>query len=142
MNVSEESDPKDRAGIMSRMLSAFSKAKSDLGIGKPSEIRERWLASHITFPGHAKTTICTSYEAHYSSDRAFYIVGTGRNWKDSIGKAVFLVDSSAVGGARNIKMDFPVAPGPRLLSESLTIFQIENAEPPPDAKLVIYARRP
>jgi hypothetical protein len=91
------------------------------------------------------TTICTSYEAHYystsfSGRSALYIIGTGRLWKDSIGKAVFIIDCARVGGAKNVTVNFSVAPGPRLITESLIRFEIENAEPPPDDGIFIGLR--
>jgi hypothetical protein len=72
---------------------------------KLTKMKEKrgWLVSQVTFAGHEGTTIHVTYEARYYSQgyhEASYTYGTGSLWKDNIGKAVFIVDSTEVGGQR------------------------------------------
>ncbi|WP_157212264.1 hypothetical protein [Desulfomonile tiedjei] len=147
IEVEEESNPESNPepGIVNRILSAFNRVLFASGLGSLPPIKERWLVHHITFPGHTRTTIRTSYESHYSIQterKAYYIIGTGRLWKDNIGKAVFIIDSLDVGGTNRIRVNFPVAPGPRLLGNNLLRFEIEDAQPRPDARLIIEVEEP
>jgi hypothetical protein len=108
-----------------------------------SHLRENkpWLVHHVQFPGHAYTKIRTKYQSRYSvfleRVRAIYVIGTGRNWKDQIGKAVFIIDSSGVGGAENVEINFPMAPGPRLISAGLQVCEINNFKPGPREALTV-----
>jgi hypothetical protein len=68
----------------------------------------QWLVSRITFPGNANTTIRVKYEAPYygRTREASYIYGTGSLWKSNVGKAVFIVDATELGGAAKISTHF------------------------------------
>jgi hypothetical protein len=107
----------------------------------PSKEIKLWLVHRVKFPGHAFTKIRTKYQSQYfvlfEQVQAIYIVGTGRHWKDRIGKAVFVIDCSGVGGAQNVKIGFGMAPGPRLISGGLLVSEIRNIKPEPRAKLSV-----
>ncbi|MFH1117106.1 MAG: hypothetical protein V1792_24575 [Pseudomonadota bacterium] len=146
----EDGGDASNAGIVRRALDAYSSAKNFLGLSRPSVhetlsqngLRVAWLVHHVEFSGHTRTTIRISYEGHYSPNHrpyeaAYYIVGTGRYWKNSIRKAVFIIDTRGVGGTENIRVGFPVAPGPRLIADSLVRFEIKDVEPWPAADLTI-----
>ncbi|MFH1115946.1 MAG: hypothetical protein V1792_18700 [Pseudomonadota bacterium] len=100
-------------------------------------MRNEWMGHRVTFARHAKTTIRTIYEAEYGYRKAFYIFGTGRYWKDGIGKATFVIDCTDVGGTRKVDVCFPVAPGPKILSENVISFNVKKLKPPPDAQIDI-----
>ena len=91
------------------------------------------------------TKIRNRYQSRYSvlfeQVKASYIVGTGRHWKDRIGKAVFIRDGPGVGGAENVKFGFPMAPGPRLISSGLLVSEIRNIKPEPRAALTVRILR-
>jgi hypothetical protein len=73
--------------------------------GRPMKEEWQWLVSQVTFPGHARTAIRVTYEAPYYGKGFYegsYIYGTGSLWKDNIGKAVFIIDSTEVGGTEKI----------------------------------------
>jgi hypothetical protein len=101
-------------------------------------MRNEWMGHRVTFPPHTKTSIRTIYEAEYANaGGALYIFGTGRYWKDGIGEATFVIDCTDVGGTGKVDVHFPVAPGPKILSENLITFDVRKLKPPPDAQLYI-----
>lgn len=123
----------------------------------------RWKVVHCEFPAHAGTTIRATYEAEYYYNRswyskeAFYVWWTGSFWKDRIGKSSFTIDSSEVGGTRNIRVGFTVNstqigdtiqmregfrafPGPRQLSANVVRYELVNYEPGPEDGLLIGVR--
>lgn len=103
----------------------------------------RWLARQVTFPGHAKTTIRVLYEAkYYRGGRARYIIGTGSLWKDSIGRAAFTVDGSAIGGTKHFTASLKAAQSHRLLSDKAVRIEVTNYEPEPNTALHITVNRP
>ncbi len=101
----------------------------------------RWMVHRVTFPSHAGTVIRVVYEAPYlgrlGRSAATYVYGTGTNWKGTIGRATFIIDSSEVGHAKNLDLYFPSAAGPRKISEHLLVSEIRDFEPPLDAELVV-----
>lgn len=104
--------------------------------------KPRWRMRRIRFPGHAKTTIRVNYEVLYSHPEpeyreASYMYGTGTYWKGPIRRAVFMIDSSAVGWAGNVTIDFPGALGPRRISDNLVRYEMWNIAPHPEAELRI-----
>lgn len=105
---------------------------------------KQWLAGQVTFPGHATTVIRVMYEAHYSDRYLWqgiryldYIVGTGSLWKDSIGKAVFTVDASEMGGTKGLYIELKAPQCRKLRSEQVVRFDVEDFKPDPDATLRI-----
>lgn len=71
----------------------------------------RLVVRAVVFPDHARTTIRVRYEETY--DRCGpdcmvggFAYGSGRCWKDPIGKAVFIIDSSQVGGLELVDVAF------------------------------------
>ena len=101
-----------------------------------------WMAGKITFPGHNTTIIRVVYEAEYSDrpmvvDFAEYIIGTGRLWKDNIGKAIFMVDGSAIGGTGKFDAVLNMPNGRKLLSKSTIRFDATDFKPDKDAVLRI-----
>jgi hypothetical protein len=106
-------------------------------------MRNEWMGQRVTFPRQARTTIRTIYEAEYANaGGAFYIFGTGRYWKDGIGEATFVIDCTDVGGIGKVDVYFPVAPGPKIISGNVIIFDVRKLKPPPDAQLYIYVHVP
>jgi len=104
---------------------------------------DRWLVKYVTFPGQARTTTRVRYEALYDrridTNHAYYIYGTGSYWKDSIGKAVFIIDGSEIGGAERFKVtSCEEASARRVISENLVEYELTSFEPDPDAQLEIY----
>ncbi len=119
---------------------------------EPMKHKRQWLVSQVTFPGHANTTIRVTYEAPYSRGglRASYIYGTGALWKDKIGKAVFVVDSTAVGGKTQVVTNFDEDLGymkrvvRRPISNSVVKYELSDFEPCPEAvfRLVLLGPPP
>jgi hypothetical protein len=106
-------------------------------------MRNEWMGHRITFQRHERTTIRTIYEARFAHAYprgAFYIFGTGRYWKDGIGKAAFVIDCTDVGGTGKVDVYFPVAPRPKILSGNAITFDVRKLKPPPDAQLDIAVR--
>jgi ankyrin repeat protein len=105
-----------------------------------------WLVGQATFPGHLKTTIRVRYEAYYGNcglgcRTASYIYGTGGYWKDSIGKAVFIVDSTrkesvdrAVAGFSAYETNKYLIRR-RLISKDIAKYEIRDFEPNPQGAL-------
>ncbi len=94
---------------------------------KIKEDRE-WLVSEVTFPGHAKTTIRVTYETEYCGQRSCevaYLYGTGSMWKDNIGKATFIIDSSALHRVSEVSTHF------EQVSDSRSISKIAWSRPEP-----------
>lgn len=105
-----------------------------------------WLVGQAVLPGHAITTIRLSYETSYNSGgraghEAFYIYGTGGYWKDSIGKATFIVDSAQRGGVDRAEAVFSTSEATRymihrwLISEYVAKYEIRDFEPHPQGAL-------
>ncbi|MFH0821345.1 MAG: hypothetical protein V2B18_01240 [Pseudomonadota bacterium] len=103
---------------------------------------DRWVARQVTFPGHAVTTIRIVYEADYHrGEYARYIVGTGSLWKDSIGRAAFTVDGSAIGGTDRFSAGLPTRQVDELRTEQAVRLEVKDYEPEPDAALMITLHR-
>jgi len=105
---------------------------------------DRWLAGRVKFPGHTTTLIRVVYEAnYYRGEVATYFIGTGSLWKDSIRKAAFTVDGSAIGGSKHfsagLHMDRPNSR--RLLSEKALRIEVADYEPNPKAVLNVDVGR-
>jgi len=107
----------------------------------------RWLVKDVTFPGHQSTTTRVSYEAAYTGPggAAYYIYGTGSYWKDSIRRATFTIDGSAVGvRGENLRVNFffpdTVAHviRRRLLTDSVVAYEITDFKPRRDGVLSVY----
>jgi ankyrin repeat protein len=107
-----------------------------------------WLAGEATFPGHAISTIRVSYEADYDNcgmgcQKAIYIYGTGRYWKDSIGNASFIIDSTERGGVERANTGFSTPEtqkhviSRRLISANVVRYEIRDLEPEPGGALSI-----
>jgi hypothetical protein len=113
-----------------------------------------WLARQVTFPEHENTTIRVTYEAPYYPNydkgrgEAIYLYETGSMWKGNIGKAIFIVDASEVGGLKHVSISFEKAGGtlpgaenmrlrPWSISKNVVRYDMEDFEPEPGAQLVI-----
>jgi len=106
-----------------------------------------WLVDRVTFPGHARTTIRVKYEVSYDGrDEAIYFYGTGSLWKDNIGKSVFIMDSSAIGGRVIIGPPWVREPGPTSIISvnghstprtDLARYEETDFKPQPDAYFAI-----
>jgi len=120
--------------------------------GRPVEFSEqresdkgrRWLVHQIKYPGHENTTIRVSYEAPYyigaNTRMASYLYGTGSYWKDNIGRAVFIIDSSYVGGTKNTYTDFQAKVKSRRISENLEMYEIRDFKPVPEEEFSIMVK--
>jgi hypothetical protein len=90
----------------------------------------RWMVTQLTFPAHAKRTIHVRYEAKYAADRfAVYHYGTGRYWKGNIGRAVFIVDSTDIGGIKNAPVHFRASRGSRMIAENVVMYELSDFKP-------------
>lgn len=104
-----------------------------------------WMVRHITFPGHARKTIRVRYEAPYiryeksgGHGQGDYLHGSSSLWKGTIGKAVFIVDCTEVGGTKNIKvMGFGPSSGTRVLSDNVWKYEAKDIKPSLRARLRI-----
>jgi len=102
-----------------------------------------WLAAQVTFPGNATTTVRILYEANYYRGLlASYIVGTGSLWKDSIGKAAFIVDGTAIGGSKEFSASLDAPNSRRLLTEHALRIEANNYAPDPKTVMRVEIRRP
>jgi hypothetical protein len=121
--------------------------------GRPPHPAENsdWLMGQAAFPGHAMTTIRVSYEADYRYSRfdcggAGYVYGTGRYWKDRIGKASFTIDCTEKGGADLVTVEFffPDTQSHLIrrksISENVVRYEIKDFEPDPRGGLSIRFR--
>jgi hypothetical protein len=94
----------------------------------------RWMIGQVTFRGHATTNIRIRYEA--GSVPVYYVFGTGRYWKDQIGKAAFTIDTTDLGDIKEImSFRFPAAPGPRTITKNVVRYELGNFEPERDAQI-------
>ena len=66
-----------------------------------------------------------------------YVYGTGSYWKGSIGSATFIIDSTDVGGTKNVLVKYYSAPGPRTISGNVVSFEIHDFEPSRDGQLEV-----
>jgi hypothetical protein len=106
----------------------------------------RWLVHYPTFPGHARTTVRVGYEARYNYHHGncfagSYIYGTGGYWKDNIGKAVFVIDSSNLCKRKIVDIKFPRDIRPLQKSENMVIYELKDFDPNPEEKLDIVTWR-
>ena len=104
---------------------------------------KQWVAGKVTFPGHATTIIRITYEAKYPLTLrkgwgyVEYIVGTGSFWKGRIGRAIFTVDGSEIGGTRGFDATLKVPHCHKLRSENVIRIDVSNFKPERDATLHI-----
>jgi hypothetical protein len=68
---------------------------------------------------------------------AEYIVGTGSLWKGSIGRAIFTVDGSGIGGTKNFDAQLKIPQSHKLRSEQAVRFDATDFKPERDATLSI-----
>lgn len=147
VEVSEEPDSEAKRGIVERVVSGL----CHYILGRDDRVRPTtdrgWLVLQVAFPGRSPTIIRTTYDGHYGSGTAGhmdYIIGTGSYWKGPIRRAVFIIDSSDVGGNKNINVDLHdlgMAPGPELMGENLLRLEIMHFKPPPGSMLAIHFKR-
>jgi hypothetical protein len=97
-----------------------------------------WLAQRVKFPGNAKTIIRIMYEAnYYRGSIATYVIGTGAAWKDDIGKALFIVDGSEIGGTENFSAGLRHSKARPMLSAKAIRLLLKDFEPKPKEALRI-----
>ncbi len=98
----------------------------------PMDLREcRWLVKQVSFKGHTETLVRTAYRPPYFFDHAYFLYGTASYWNGSIDRAAFIVDAGNVGGLKNIEVSFPVAAGPRIVSDNVALYELSNFKPAP-----------
>lgn len=136
-------------------LSYFFKGLSFLGAGgPPTGAAEdfRWMVGKVTFPANTETILSVSYEAHYEAIRsgsasAVYIYGTGRHWKGTIGKAVFIVDGTGQGGNLRVEARFSDRDAQkhsiakRIISDNLMRYEVKDLEPIPEGAFSVVIRK-
>jgi hypothetical protein len=101
----------------------------------PGEIsiqRSRGSSAEITHQPHYPARFL--YRGYQYAE---YIVGTGSLWKDSIARAAFTVDGSAIGGSNQFSANLNAANSRRLLSENALRIEVQNYKPDPNAVLHI-----
>ncbi len=119
---------------------------TQVGILSRGKNHDGWLVGEGAFPGHAKTTIRVRYETRYGNcgmgcSKAVYIYGTGGYWKDRIGKAVFIIDSTQKGGLDRADARFSghetkkYGIRRRLISKNIAKCEIRNFEPNPHGSM-------
>ncbi|MFZ5867053.1 MAG: hypothetical protein ACOYXY_14305 [Thermodesulfobacteriota bacterium] len=137
-----------------RLFRTMSPLEKMFAANRPFKRDWKWLVSQVTFPAHAKTVICVTYKAlyHGRDPTACYVYGTGSLWKGNIGKAVFIVDSTQLGGTARISTDFHDGIGLRQLSRSpkappgpvangLLEYELTDFEPHPEARFDVRLSR-
>ncbi|MEW6714182.1 MAG: hypothetical protein AB1306_03690 [Nitrospirota bacterium] len=105
----------------------------------------RWLVKRVLFPSRKKTVTRVRYEAEYQESSnclsASYIYGTGNPWKDTIGRALFKVDTAAAP-EKSISVRFPVKAKylvqEKQVSENIREYQINNFDPEADDDVFIF----
>lgn len=143
VSVNDQSVPFAEERDLSKDLQALPRAERSRAAK-----RGGWLARQASFPGSATTTIRVGYEAHYDNcgmncSKAVYIYGTGGYWKDSIGKAVFIIDSTEKGGDAGAHAEFSHTDARRhlisrkVISENIVMYEVRDLEPNPDGALSI-----
>ncbi|MFC1835576.1 hypothetical protein ACFL2Q_12695 [Thermodesulfobacteriota bacterium] len=140
--------------LMTRFFSALSRwfpnsKRSDriIDLGRlagPLKKERRWLVHRVRFPAQSGTTIRVRYEAPYNSlrssrtEEAVYLYGTGALWKERIGKAVFIVDSSHVGRGDKFWAHWPMILGGRRISEDLVKYEMWDFEPEQEDQFTVF----
>jgi hypothetical protein len=109
----------------------------------------RWLATHVRFPGNARTTVRASYDAQYEGrrfDGAFYIYGTSSFWKDSIGKATFTIDGSELSEIKGLRAEFSDSKKhvfkESKVSDNVVRYEITDFKPDRNGQLSVSYERP
>ncbi|MFH0825257.1 MAG: hypothetical protein V2B18_21100 [Pseudomonadota bacterium] len=96
----------------------------------------RWMVHKVTFPALAETTMRVRYAAHYSrGGSAYYLYGTGRYWKGTIGTAVFIIDCADVGGRDKVSVECVSKFEREVLSKDLLRYEIRDVEPSPGEEI-------
>ncbi len=115
--------------------------KSVVGPGGMAEMHQ-WLVGRVTFPGRAETTIAVTYQAPYAAGyggwyNESYIYGTGHLWKGEIKEAVFVIDSTALGGTEKNSTHFEqrvgATPVARPLLKNIVTYHLKDFKPHPEA---------
>lgn len=104
-----------------------------------------WMIRQITFPGHARKTIRVRYEAPYiryeksgGHGQVDYLHGSSSLWKGTIGKAIFIVDCTDVGGTKNIAVRaYGSGSGPHLLSDNVWKYEGRDIKPHVRSRLTV-----
>jgi hypothetical protein len=105
----------------------------------------RWLLRKIVFPGNAKTSVRVKYTLGSSLFRdvpsAEYLYGTSSYWKGSIGKAVFIIDSSQIEDTYAFKVRFSDSHKHKIrknrVSDYVTRYEIQNFKPKHNCRLLV-----
>lgn len=97
-----------------------------------------WMNRKVEFRGHSGTTIRVRYSAPLTRPSvAQYLYGTGFNWKDSIGRAYYIIDTEDVGGSKDFCGRFSEPDiqkhviRERRISSNMVVYEIKNFEPDP-----------
>jgi hypothetical protein len=111
--------------------------------------RDKWMALRATFPGHRQTSLRCTYEAmyqwgSYGSERtaATYLFGTGSYWKGPIGSAVFIIDSTDIGGSAKTRVFLGSCAGPRTVSPNVVRYELGEFEPSPKDQIEVVTKVP
>ncbi len=110
-----------------------SSLRRDPYAGFPNNETPEWMIYQVTFPGHADTTIRIKYEAHleHINGDGVYFYENSRHWMGKIGKVVFTMEASEIGGVGKGRGGVPSGFSLRSLSDNLVRFEARNVMPGP-----------
>ncbi len=102
-----------------------------------------WLVSRVSFPGKAITRHRVRYDAlNTGGGTADFYFGTGRHWKGPIGKAVFTIDGTDVGGAGFVGVSSVLGfIGPRRVGRNIVRYELRAFEPSLESPLFVQGGR-
>ena len=130
-------------------ISEESDATNDiLPIALPQRLENlhSWMVTKVKFRPRKRTTIRVSYTSAYNFRRdkvlAEYVYGTGSYWKSPIGRAVFTIDGSEIGGRKSFDLHIRATFAARRLdTEKTGRYEIRDFEPEPDACIAVEIRK-
>ena len=105
-----------------------------------------WFVREVTFPKNSHTYSRVTYKAPYNmlgfKKGAGYIYGTGRNWKDSIGKMTVIINHGDDTLIEDVNFGRNRSYNELIWGESGTYkYVLENIEPDEKEGITIYVRR-
>jgi ankyrin repeat protein len=104
----------------------------------------RCFEQRLTFPGRKRTIVRVSYRAGYSNDFGVsmrYLYGTSSLWKGAIGRSVFIIDGSSIGGTRRIHARLkPKTPASKQTTRNAVRYEIRNFKPDPASEITIAVK--
>lgn len=96
-----------------------------------------WFKREVEFPSNSRTTIRVRYSLNIHPYGAQYMYGTGFNWKDSIGKAYFIIEAEDVVKTTDVCGRFSETDKQkhvireRRISANTVVYEIKDFKPDP-----------